>query len=296
MTLPSAPVIVTSRPSGAAPCETQGSISTPSRLTPTAPLSTTLSPKNERALAGRACGRWPSPPSTGTAGACSPSNSSTASVGNEYGSEQHQHPARRDDAPASPTRRSARDSSSVSVAWKGVAAPAPSNAAAQTASAVPDSSSRPEPSTPPAPHPISAAGASAAWMPSSIASGATRCEPLANTTARSAGAPPRPNDRRVRRLGPGLERVVLGRDPPVIRSAALHRSTILRPCRARRSSPFRADRRRQDRRRDRARAPTAGAGRAAGRGVGRRAPGLPGARDADRRRDAAASVHSSSTA
>src|SRR3984885_5609498 len=45
MTLPSAAVIVISRPSGAAPCETQGSNSTPSRLTPTAPLSYTRSPR-----------------------------------------------------------------------------------------------------------------------------------------------------------------------------------------------------------------------------------------------------------
>src|SRR5436305_7924379 len=81
-------------------------------------------------------------------------------------------------------------SPSPRLAWNGVTLASPSRAAAHTASAVPDSSSRPAPSTPPAPHPTSAPGESAVCTPSSIASGATRWVPLANTTARSAAAPP----------------------------------------------------------------------------------------------------------
>ena len=46
MMWPSAAVIVSSGPIGAAPCETHGSTSMPSRRTPTAPPSTTSSPKN----------------------------------------------------------------------------------------------------------------------------------------------------------------------------------------------------------------------------------------------------------
>ena len=46
MTLPSAAVIVSSGPTGAAPCETHGSSSTPSKRTPTAPSAITSSPRN----------------------------------------------------------------------------------------------------------------------------------------------------------------------------------------------------------------------------------------------------------
>ncbi len=49
MTLSSAAVTVISRPSGAAPCETQGNSSTPLRHTPTAPSSQTRSSANSAA-------------------------------------------------------------------------------------------------------------------------------------------------------------------------------------------------------------------------------------------------------
>ena len=82
-------------------------------------------------------------------------------------------------------------------AWNGVASP-PSSAAAHTDTAVPSSTSRTSPITPPAPQPTSSAGASASWTPSSVASGAARCAPEANTTRevarrgrRARRAPPR---------------------------------------------------------------------------------------------------------
>ena len=54
------------------------------------------------------------------------------------------------------------------------------------------STSRRAPITPPAPQPTSAAGDSASWTASSTASGAARCAPEANTTARSHARPPSP--------------------------------------------------------------------------------------------------------
>ena len=68
MTWPSAAVMVSSGPTGAAPCETHGSTSTPSRRAPTAPSSHRRSPRNSAALPSsvRALAR---PPRTGTPGA-----------------------------------------------------------------------------------------------------------------------------------------------------------------------------------------------------------------------------------
>ena len=83
ITWPSAAVTVSSGPTGAAPCDTHGSTSTPSKATPTAPVAArrgrrgtaTASPSGVRALA--------MPPRTGTPGARRASSPSTASVGNE---------------------------------------------------------------------------------------------------------------------------------------------------------------------------------------------------------------------
>ena len=59
MTWPSAAVIVSSGPIGAAPWETQGSTSTPSSRTPTAPSSSTSSPRNSARAAVDRRARWP---------------------------------------------------------------------------------------------------------------------------------------------------------------------------------------------------------------------------------------------
>src|SRR4051794_3805024 len=74
-------------------------------------------------------------------------------------------------------------------AWNAVALP-PLSVAAHTATAVPASTSRRAPSTPPAPQPTSVGGVSASATPSSVASGAARWLPLENTNATSATAPP----------------------------------------------------------------------------------------------------------
>ena len=76
-------------------------------------------------------------------------------------------------------------------AWNGVTSPS-SSAAAQTDTAVPPSTSRDSAITPPAPQPTVASGSSASCRPSSVASGAARCAPDANTIARSHGRPPSP--------------------------------------------------------------------------------------------------------
>src|SRR3954470_24148796 len=78
---------------------------------------------------------------------------------------------------------------SIASAWNGVAVP-PSSAAAHTATAVPDSISRPPPSTPPAPQPTSVGGSRASATPSSAASGAAGCAPAQKRKATSALLPP----------------------------------------------------------------------------------------------------------
>ena len=57
MMCPSAAVMVSSGPIGVAPCDTQGSISTPSKRTPTAPSSTTSSSEEQRRGAARGARR-----------------------------------------------------------------------------------------------------------------------------------------------------------------------------------------------------------------------------------------------
>src|SRR4051794_32389798 len=189
MTWPSAAVIVSSGPNGAAPCETHGSISTPSSRTPTAPppssgspsMNSAGSPSRRRALA--------TPPMTGTPRACSLSVSSTPSVGYENGSGSITTPA----APSSVGSPLTASPSSISstVEWNGVASPSPSDAA-QTAIPAPVSISCEPASTPPAPQPMSTSGSSASRTPSSESSGSARCTPAVKTIARSACGRSRP--------------------------------------------------------------------------------------------------------
>ena len=136
ITFPSAAVTVISRPSGAAPCDTHGSISTPCRCNPTAPLARTPSPHSsmpaplaERPLA--------SAPSTGTHGASSAIRSSTEAVGNVYGSDSMI-------SPLSVPKRGipvsiSAPSRSATVAWNGSAEPRPPSDAPQIAIAEPRS-------------------------------------------------------------------------------------------------------------------------------------------------------------
>ena len=97
---------------------------------------------------------------------------------------------------------------------------------------MPSSTSRISPITPPAPQPTSSAGASVSWTPSSVASGAARCAPEANTTARSHVAAAERVARRRRGLGGAEARVRLRREPAA--DAYAHRPTDLTPPRSRR--------------------------------------------------------------
>src|SRR3954449_9877812 len=193
MTFASEAVTVSSGPTGAAPCDTHGRISTSWKRTPTAPAPTTRLPTNSaasppgvRALA--------SPPRIVTPGQRRPTSPSTASVGNVYGSGSRTAAvaSSRCERPLTPTPSGV----SIASAWNASAMPPPSEAA-QTAIAVPLSISRPAPSTPPAPHPTSAGGSSASATPSSVASGAARWRPAQKRNATSAAAPPSPARARV---------------------------------------------------------------------------------------------------
>src|SRR3954447_19781018 len=148
MTCPSAAVTVSSGPMGAAPWDTHGSTSTPSSRTPTAPPSTTSSPKNS-AGPPSVVRAEATPPSSGSRGVASERKRRTASVGKVKGA-----------------------------ASRGRGAPA--------------SISRASLITPPAPQPITLAGASISWTASSVSSGAARWAPEANITTRSHGASPSP--------------------------------------------------------------------------------------------------------
>ena len=178
-----------------------------------------------------------------------------------------------------------------------------SNAAAHTATAVPPSISRPSPTTPPAPQPISTSG----------------CERVVDALERRLGRREVRAARRRRRRGRCCCRRARRRPwrPPRRRPPAdPMRSTAHTRCA--RSSSFgryspavvahtgcvapasaralRPDRRRQDRRRDRARRADPRARRAAGGGLGRRAAGLRGPGDPHRRAGRARSARGSSTA
>ena len=191
MMWPSAAVIVSSGPIGVAPCDTQGRISIPSSRTPTAPPSTSSSPRNSAGVfsAVRADAM---PPSSGSSGDASLRNRSTASVGNENGSASRIAPA----APSSSgSPDSAPEPSSISstVAWNGSTSPSPRDAA-HTDTAVPSSTSRASEITPPAPQPTRVIGLSISCTAASVASGAARWAPEANSTARSHDRPLSPRD------------------------------------------------------------------------------------------------------
>ena len=138
MMWPSADVIVSSGPNGAAPWETHGSTSTPSSRTPTAPpLSMTSSSRN-RAASPSLVRALATPPMIVTPGARSATASSTWSVGKEIGSGSRI-------AAAAPSRSGTPETASPSKtsstpAWNGCAMPSPSHAA-HTETAVPSSTS-----------------------------------------------------------------------------------------------------------------------------------------------------------
>jgi hypothetical protein len=78
---PSPSVTVSAGPTGAAPCDTHGSSSTPWNRSPTAPPSTTSSPTNSAAPPS-AVRALDSPPRIGMPGERALSSVSTGSVGN----------------------------------------------------------------------------------------------------------------------------------------------------------------------------------------------------------------------
>ena len=157
ITWPSAAVIVSSGPIGAAPCETQGSISTPSSRTPTAPPSTHLVAEEQRRRRRRASRADASPPSTGTPASRSARKRSTASVGNENGSASRI-------APAAPSRSGSPVSAPDALLElldrrRGTASPRRRRATPPRPT--PRCRPRPRarrPSTPPAPQPTSVVG------------------------------------------------------------------------------------------------------------------------------------------
>ena len=151
-------VIVSSGPIGAAPCETQGSTSTPSKRTPTAPPSTTSLAEEQRARAvERARARQAA--QHGHAGRASRQLGEDR-VGGEGVRDRgaaRRRPRRR--GRAGPRRQAVVDSAR---APRGTARPGrPRAPPPSTATAVPSSTSRPRPSTPPAPQPTSCVGRSA---------------------------------------------------------------------------------------------------------------------------------------
>ena len=107
-----------------------------------------------------------------------------------------------------------------------VASP-PSSAAAHTLTAVPCSTSRTPPITPPAPQPTSSTGASSSWMPSSVASGAARCAPDAKTTATSHARPPSASAASAAARRRSLARIRRGRESGA--DADAHRTDDSRP-------------------------------------------------------------------
>ena len=201
-------MIVSSGPIGAAPWETIGSISTPSSRTPTAPSSTISSPKNS-ASRRPACARSTGRPAAAASAARSrqvgaaPRRWGTV-TGRRAGSRRPRRPGR----PCRSARRCPLDSSTR--AWNG-SARRPSRSPPHTETAEPPSISRPWPITPPAPQPISAAGARTSWIASSVASGAARCAPDTNTIASSHASPFELGGRRGRRHQRRSARVEHGR-------------------------------------------------------------------------------------
>ena len=191
--VPSAAVIVSSGPIGAAPCETHGRISTPSSRTPTAPSSTHLVAGEERALV-----RPASAPTRGRRAAApsarpSESERSTASVGERARVGEQDH------APAAPVElrhageRAAALARSPRPARGRRSRVPPPRFAAQTddRGAVLDLARRRRSRRPRRSRPARS-GSSASCTASSVASGAARCAPEANTTARSHVRPPSP--------------------------------------------------------------------------------------------------------
>ena len=192
---PSAAVIVSSGPTGAAPCETQGRISTPSKRIADRALRQDLVAEQQRRLRLGRAGRGEAAEQRQHRHGARQLAQHRVGRERERVGEQRARPPRRSGRAGRRARRRRRRSPRPRRGTS-VASP-PSSAAAQTDTAVPSSTSRISPITPPAPQPTSSAGASASWMPSSVASGAARCAPL-NATRRRG----RTGGRRARRARP----------------------------------------------------------------------------------------------
>ena len=204
MTLPSAAVMVSSGPIGAAPCETHGSISTPSKRTPTAPAvdaprrrGTARAPprpsarrRGRRAAGASACAR------TGSAG---PGRWGRC-TGRRAGPRRRRRRGRACPVSAPPPS----SSSGSTVAWNAPAAPSPRRRRPHRHARCPP---RP-PGRRRARRRRRSRSAVRARAPrgraASVASGAARCVPEANTTARSQPPPRSPARAAARgRLGAG---------------------------------------------------------------------------------------------
>ena len=159
ITLPSPAVIVISGPIGVAPWETHGITATPPRLAATAPAAST-SP-SRKSDAEPAAAALDSPPSTGMPGRASFSDSSSASALNVYGSASTKSTSPRSSGSGKPDSANPSSPRLASRWW--VAISAPGAARAHTAAPGPVSSSRPAPSTPPAPQPIKKRGSRRSW-------------------------------------------------------------------------------------------------------------------------------------
>ena len=95
MTLPSAAVIVSSGPIGAAPCDTHGSISTPSSRTPTAPSSTHLARRGTARSRRRPCAPTPARRAPAPPGAASDEEAQDGVGGERRGVGEQDRAARR---------------------------------------------------------------------------------------------------------------------------------------------------------------------------------------------------------
>ena len=191
MTWPSAAVIVSSGPIGAAPCETHGRISTSSSRTPTAPSSSTSIAVEQGG--GAAGGSGGGEAAEQRHGGRSLGQELEDGVGRErrrVGEQDHARRRRRGRA----SRPARRCPPRAPRPGRGTSSPTPRRGGRPRPT--PRCPARPRgapPITPPAAQPASAAGDSASWTASSTASGAARCVPDANTMARSHDSPARPS-------------------------------------------------------------------------------------------------------
>ena len=285
MMWPSAAVIVSSGPIGAAPCETHGE-----HLDAVEPHADRAArrPPPRRGTAPRRrrrCAPDASPPSSGSSGDAS-AEEAQHGVGREAEGVGEQDRAGGAVEVRQPGQRARALLELLDGGVERLArSPSPSDAA-QTDTAVPSSISRPS-----ADHAARAAadqrvGREHLVDASSVASGAARCAPDANTIARSQRPAVEPARRRRGRLERACARRRASVERPVPMRTLMPSDDTPAPCRPpldRRD--LRADRGRQDRGRDRARRAPARRGRGPGGGLGRRDAGLRRAADPHRRGD-----------